>query len=386
MRAIRVHEFGEPEVLLLEEQPRPEPVEDEVLVRVQAAGVNPFETYVRSGMYAALPALPYTPGVDAGGVLVESGERVYVSGSLSGTYAEFALCRRDQVHPLPDSLSYAQGAALGVPYETAHRALLQRARPAAGESLLVHGASGAVGLALVQFALAAGLRVVGTAGSEAGRELVRSQGAVTAFDHRDPGHLAAAVEAVGGEGFDIIIELSAHVNLGDDLTALARRGRVVVVGSRGTVDGEPTRPDDGRRHGARHDDLPRLARRGGGDARGHRRRAARRVAAPGGGPRVPARGGVAGAPARRRATCPRQGRAGALSGAGRRRFDAPQARRSTRASQACRPPPSRLVAISAAAIDVTRNGGRSKMPWSSAWVTRRGPPSSVSSSLKQSTK
>lgn len=210
-----------------------------MLVRVQAAGVNPFETYVRSGMYAALPALPYTPGVDAGGVLVESGERVYVSGSLSGTYAEFALCRRDQVHPLPDSLSYAQAAALGVPYETAHRALLQRARPAAGESLLVHGASGAVGLALVQFALAAGLRIIGTAGSEAGRELVRSQGAVTALDHRDPGHLAAAVEAVGGEGFDIIIELSAHVNLGDDLTALARRGRVVVVGSRGTVTVNP---------------------------------------------------------------------------------------------------------------------------------------------------
>ena len=235
MRAIRVHEFGDPEVLLLEELGRPQPIDGEVLVRVQAAGVNPYETYVRAGAYAQLPALPYTPGVDAGGVLVESGERVYTSGSLSGTYAEFALCSIDQVHPLPDDLSYAQGAALGVAYETAHRALLQRARAVAGETVLVHGASGAVGLATVQFALAAGLTVVGTAGSEAGLALVRSQGAVQAFDHRHPRHLAAAVEAAGGEGFDVIVELLANVNLGEDLTALAMHGRVVVVGSRGPV-------------------------------------------------------------------------------------------------------------------------------------------------------
>jgi NADPH2:quinone reductase len=239
MQAIRVHEFGDPEVLVLDELARPQPVEDEVLVRVQAAGVNPFETYVRSGLYARLPALPYTPGVDAGGVLVESGERVYVSGSLSGTYAELALCRRDQVHPLPEHVSYAQGAALGVPYETAHRALLQRARPAPGETVLVHGASGAVGLAAVQFALAAGLAVVGTASSDAGRELVRAQGRVLAFDHRDPRHLEEAAAATGGRGFDVIIELLANVNLGDDLTALAMHGRVVVVGSRGTVAVDP---------------------------------------------------------------------------------------------------------------------------------------------------
>jgi NADPH2:quinone reductase len=239
MQAIRVHEFGEADVLRLEELTEPQPVDDEVLVRVQAAGVNPYETYVRSGAYAQLPALPYTPGVDAGGVLVESGERVYVSGSLSGTYAEYALCNRDQVRLLPDDLSYAQGAALGVPYETAHCALIHRACAAAGETVLIHGASGGVGLAAVQFALAAGLRVVGTAGSEAGLELVRGQGEALAFDHRDPLHLAAAADATGGAGVDIIIELLANVNLGDDLTALAMRGRVVVVGSRGSVTVDP---------------------------------------------------------------------------------------------------------------------------------------------------
>ena len=239
MRAIRVHEFGDPDVLRLEELPAPRPVDDEILVRVQAAGVNPVDAYVRAGAYGKLPALPYTPGADAAGVLAEGGDRVYVAGSLGGTYAEYALCRRDQVYPLPDQLSFAQGAAVGVPYVTAYRALFQRAGAQPGETLLVHGASGGVGLAAVQFAAAAGLTVIGTASSEAGRELVTAQGATHAFDHRDPLHLQAAFETTGGRGFDLIVELLANVNLGDDLTALALRGRVVVVGSRGPVELDP---------------------------------------------------------------------------------------------------------------------------------------------------
>jgi NADPH2:quinone reductase len=236
VRAVRVHEFGAPGVLVLEEVPRPEPVHGEVLVRVQAAGVNPVETYVRAGAYSELPALPYTPGVDGAGVRTDTGERVYVTGSLSGTYAEYALCREDDVRPLPDTLSYAQGAALGTPYATAYRALFQRAGAKAGERVLVHGASGGVGLATVQLALAAGLAVAGTAGSEAGAELVAAQGAVRVLDHHDPAHLATAVEQTGGRGFDLIVELLANANLGADLKALAPRGRVLVVGSRGAVE------------------------------------------------------------------------------------------------------------------------------------------------------
>ena len=236
MRAVRVHEFGDPEVLVLEEVPRPEPVEGEVLVRMQAAGVNPVETYVRAGAYRELPALPYTPGDDGAGVRADTGERVYVTGSLSGTYAEYALCRAEDVRPLPDALSYAQGAALGTPYATAYRALFQRAAASAGERVLIHGASGGVGLATVQLALAAGLDVTGTAGSEAGSELVAGQGGVRVLDHRDPAHLAAALELAGGRGFDLIVEFLANANLGDDLKALAPRGRVMVVGSRGPVE------------------------------------------------------------------------------------------------------------------------------------------------------
>ena len=238
MRAIRVHEFGGPEVLGLEEVPRPEPAPgaDEVLVRVQAAGVNPVDTYIRAGAYGTLPALPYTPGSDAAGILVDSEERVYLSGSLSGTYAEYTLCRRDQVHHLPDGLTYAQGAGLGAPYATAYRALFQRGRAVAGERLLIHGATGGVGLAAVQFALAAGLQVYATAGSTGGSELVASQGDVQVFDHNDPEHLADIVEHTGDDGLDLILELRAADNLGWDLTALAPEGRVVVVGSRGRVE------------------------------------------------------------------------------------------------------------------------------------------------------
>jgi len=239
MRAIRVTEFGDPEVLVLRDVPDPEPVGDEVLVRVQAAGVNPVDTYVRSGNYAGLPPLPYTPGSDAAGVLADGGARVYVAGALGGTYADYALCRPDHVHPLPDDISYAQGAALGVPYATAYRALFQRGRAVAGETLLVHGASGGVGLAAVQFALHAGLKVVATAGSEAGGELVANQGKVRVLDHRDPAHVAAAFALTGDRGFDLVLEVSAHLNLGEDLTLLAQGGRVVVVGSRAPVEIDP---------------------------------------------------------------------------------------------------------------------------------------------------
>jgi NADPH2:quinone reductase len=238
-KAIRVHEFGEPEVMLLEESPELRPVDDEILVRIHAVGVNPVETYIRSGAYGKLPALPYTPGSDAAGVDVRSGARVYIDGSLSGAYAEFALCSPDQVYALPAGITFAQGAALGVPYVTAFQALFQRANARPGEMTLVHGASGGVGLAVVQFALAAGLMVVGTAGSGAGLDLVGAQGDVRVVDHRRPDHLAEATALTGGRGFDLIVEMRADLNLGRDLAALAPRGRVVVVGSRGSVEVTP---------------------------------------------------------------------------------------------------------------------------------------------------
>jgi NADPH2:quinone reductase len=244
MKAISVAEFGGPEVMKLVELPRPQPGPGQVLVRIYAAGVNPVETYIRAGTYPRKPALPFTPGNDGAGVIEQAGEgvnlrpgdRVYSGGSISGTYAEYALCNVAQVHPLPANVSFAQGAAVGTPYATAYRGLMQRAKAKPGETVLVHGASGGVGIAGVQLARARGLRVLGTAGSDRGRELVREQGAHHVFDHRAPDYLAQILDATSGQGVDVILEMLSNVNLGKDLTILAARGRIVVIGNRGRVE------------------------------------------------------------------------------------------------------------------------------------------------------
>jgi len=245
MKAIRVQQFGEPEVLQLVALPDLAPGPGQILVRVHAAGINPVETYKRSGKYPLLPELPYTPGTDGAGEIAalgsgvtgwKTGDRVYLAGSLSGTYAEQALCEPAQVHPLPEAVSFTQGAALGVPYTTAHVALFHRGQARAGESILIHGATGGVGLAAVQIARAAGMRVLATGGTEAGRALVQREGADAVFDHHSGAYAKEILDATGGRGVDVILEMLANVNLGKDLPMLAPDGRVIVVGSRGPVE------------------------------------------------------------------------------------------------------------------------------------------------------
>ena len=248
MKAIRVHETGPPEVMRLEELPTPVPQPGQVLVRIRAIGVNPVETYIRSGKYAIAPTLPFTPGSDAAGIVeaigpdvksIANGARVYTLGTLTGAYAEFALCTEPQVHRLPDNISFEQGAGVNIPYATACRALLVRARAEAAETILIHGASGGVGTAATQLARALGLRVIGTAGTVEGRALAKEQGAHEVLDHRAPDHLEQLMSLTGGRGVDIIIEMLANVNLAKDLSVLAKGGRVVIVGNRGTIEINP---------------------------------------------------------------------------------------------------------------------------------------------------
>jgi NADPH2:quinone reductase len=248
MKAIRVHEFGGPEVLKLAEVADPQPVAGQVLVRVMAAGVNPVDAYIRGGTHARRPVLPYTPGMDAAGTITAVGEgvelfrvgdRVYTIETLSGAYAELALCEQSHVKPLPPNVSFSQGAAVGVPYATAYRALFQRAQAVAGETVLVHGASGGVGIAAVQLARAAGLTVIGTAGTEKGRQLVEEQGAHHVLHHHDAGYLDQLLAVTNKRGVNLVLEMLANVNLGRDLNVLARGGRVVVIGSRGPVEIDP---------------------------------------------------------------------------------------------------------------------------------------------------
>jgi NADPH2:quinone reductase len=242
MKAIQVREFGGPEVLRIAEVAAPQPGPGQVLVRVRAAGVNPYDTYIRAGNYPIKPALPYTPGGDAAGMVealgegvagIQVGERVYCAGMAGGGYGEFAVAEAAQVHRLPEAVSFAQGAAIGVPYGTAFHALAQQAGARAGETVLVHGASGGVGLAAVQIARARGLTVLATAGSERGRNQVRKEGAAQVFDHTAAGYQDQILAATSGRGVDVILEMLANVNLGHDLKLLARDGRVVVIGSRG---------------------------------------------------------------------------------------------------------------------------------------------------------
>ncbi|MCK6555919.1 NADPH:quinone reductase [Candidatus Binatia bacterium] len=248
MKAIRVAAHGGPEVLDYVDLADPQAGPGQVVVRVHAAGVNPVDTYIRAGTQGYGAPLPYTPGLDAAGV-VESvgsgvtrwraGDRVFTAGTLSGAYAERAVCVERQVHPLPDGVGFAAGAALGIPYGTAYRALFQRARVLPGETVLIHGGSGGVGIAAIQMARAHGCRVVATAGTDRGRELAREQGAHHAFDHGSEGYLGAVLAATGGHGVDAVLEMLANANLGKDLEVLAPRGRVVVIGSRGSVEINP---------------------------------------------------------------------------------------------------------------------------------------------------
>ena len=246
MKAIRVHEYGGPAVMKIEDVPDPKAGPGEVVVRVRAAGVNPVDAYILSGTYPRQPPLPYTPGQDGAGEVesvgagvteVKPGDRVYICGvgntvAGAGTYAEKALCMPSQLHPLPARISFGQGAALGVPYCTAYRALFQRANARPGETVLIHGATGGVGIACVELAHARGLTVIGSGGTEAGLTVVREHGADFVVNHKTASYTDEIMKASGGKGVDLIIEMAAHVNLDRDLGLLAKYGRVVVVGNR----------------------------------------------------------------------------------------------------------------------------------------------------------
>ena len=245
MKAIRVSEYGAPSVLKLEEVPTPQPGAGQVLVRNHAAGVNPVDTYLRTNTDNRGPKLPYTPGSDTAGVVeavgpgvtsVKAGDRVYVGGTVSGAYAELSLSNEAQVHPLAGNVSFAQGAAMNVPYATAYHALFQRAHGEAGETVLVHGASGGVGIAAVQLARARGMTVIGTAGTERGRRVVSEQGAHHALDHTSSGYLDELLKLTGGQGVNVVLEMLANANLQKDLGIIAMSGRIVVIGNRGTTE------------------------------------------------------------------------------------------------------------------------------------------------------
>lgn len=249
MRAIQISQFGNPDVLEVVDVPMPEPGPNQVRIRVWAAGVNPVDTYVRSGAYGDRP-MPASLGFDAAGEIdavghgVDSaviGTRVYTCTALPGAYAEYAIVDIDRTYPLPDNISFDQGAAIGIPYATAYSALHQHAATGVTSTVFVHGGSGGVGIPTIELAKVAGARVAASCGTDAGEEILRAHGADIIVRHDKDGYLdtlsslVAAPGSAGQTGIDTIVEMAAHVNLGNDLTLLNNRGTVVVVGSRGPV-------------------------------------------------------------------------------------------------------------------------------------------------------
>lgn len=248
MHSIRAHEFGGPDKLQLDTIDDPVAGSGEVVVDIHAAGVNPADTYMLGGAYAIVPDLPYTPGGDAAGVIssigvgvsdLEIGDRVFVGTAMgfnmTGCYAEKVVRPASDVVSLPENVSFSAGAALGVPYATAHYGLFARGGSAADETVFIHGASGAVGTAAIQLAKRAGMTVIGSGGTERGRQLILNQGADHTVDHTSEGYVEEVRKLTGGTGPQLILEMLANVNLATDLDLVAKYGRIIIIGNRGEV-------------------------------------------------------------------------------------------------------------------------------------------------------
>ncbi len=247
MKAIEVTEFGSSNVLKYKEVKNPVIQEDEILVTLKAAAVNPVETYVRQGTYAQLPSLPYIPGKDGAGIVeavgarvkkFNVGDRVFVTVETDaqfGTYAQAIICKENEATLLPESMTYRQGAAIGSSGLTALYALKQKAALKSGEYILIHGATGGVGTLALQFAKRYGAKVIATAGSKDGLELLKNLGADYVFNHHAEGYIEEIQNLTKKHGLDVIIEMLANVNLPKDLEVIGNKGRIVIIGNRGEV-------------------------------------------------------------------------------------------------------------------------------------------------------
>jgi NADPH:quinone reductase len=253
MKAIQVTQFGGPKELIFSDVADIVAGKGEVCVRLYAAGVNPSDTYTLTGTYAfSIPQLPYTPGLDGAGIVeaigegvtnVRVGDRVFIASLMrsksTGTFAQKIVCDSNVVHLLPDHVSFEQGAALGVPALTAYRALFQRACLKPGQTVFIHGASGGVGLQVVQMAKAHGAKVIGTASKPDGKKLVQQAGADVVIDHVTEESIDEVLALTDGKGPDVIIEFLANINLETDLKLIAPFGKIVIIGNRGSIEINP---------------------------------------------------------------------------------------------------------------------------------------------------
>src|SRR5919112_4970872 len=232
MRAWRVHELGDPsKVMSLDEVDQPTPGEGQVLVKVRAAALNFPDVLMAMGMYQEKPPLPYTPGVELCGEIVETGQRVIGSPSRGpGAFAEYALMDADNSWPVPDGMTDEKAASLYLTYQTGYVGLHRRANIQAGDGLLVHAGAGGVGSAAIQLGKAAGAHVIATAGGPEKVQVCRDLGADHVVDYTADDFVPVVKEVTGGHGADVVYDPVGGDVFDRSRRCIAFEGRLVVVG------------------------------------------------------------------------------------------------------------------------------------------------------------
>jgi NADPH2:quinone reductase len=242
VKAVRIHEYGGPEVLVYEDVPMPHPGPSQALVRIAAATVNPIDIAVRENRFATPKDPPKIIGTDGAGVVeevgadvtqVKPGDEVFFSGigvGSEGSYAEYALIHEQQAVSKPAALSFTDAAALGLVFPTAYYALVTRGAVQADETVLIQGAAGGVGSASVQLAKAFGARVIATIAGAEEAAFVRGLGADETIDYRREDVEERVAALTGGRGPELIHELVISENLPADVRMIAKKGRIVCTG------------------------------------------------------------------------------------------------------------------------------------------------------------
>jgi NADPH:quinone reductase len=243
MRAWRVHELGEPgDVLVLDDVDEPSAGPGQVVVQVEVVALNFADILYCRGEYQAKPPLPFTPGLEAAGVVVEAGEGVAtpvgtrviaLATPPAGAMAERVVVEADAVLAIPDDMPASAAAALHITYGTGHVALHRRAGLQAGETLLVHAGAGGVGSAAIQLGLAAGATVIATAGGADKVDLLRRLGAHVAVDYRDQDFVEVVKEVTEGRGADVVYDPVGGDTFDRSRRCIAWEGRILIVGFAG---------------------------------------------------------------------------------------------------------------------------------------------------------
>lgn len=238
MRAWTVHHYGNyREALSLESAEPPKPDADSCVIEVKSAGVMYADLLNIAGQYQVKAPLPFVPGSEGAGVVVEAGQRCgyrpgdrVVTVNLMGAFAERMLCVDQVTHRIPDAMTFTDAAAFTINYQTGYFALVHRAGLRAGEWVLVHGGAGGIGTASIQLAKALGANVIATAGGEDKLEVCRRCGADFAVNYRTADFVAAVKDITGGKGADVIVDPVGGDVFDASSKCIAFEGRLIIIG------------------------------------------------------------------------------------------------------------------------------------------------------------